>query len=91
MTVKELETIQNAATTAWEQLCENRWIILNNSGLPRGCGYKAAYEYFDGKDTRELSAWIALDNLTNSLGISIPVSDYAAAFNRNIYRYAENK
>lgn len=59
------------------KLCERWWVVLVNSDLPRGCGYFAACEYIDGKDTRELSAWYALHELNTALGISVPATDYA--------------
>lgn len=76
---------------AWEKLCERRWVLLVNSDLPRGCGYKAACEYIDGKDSRELAAWCALNNLTNSLGITVRATEYAQECQLNFYSYAVNK
>lgn len=87
----ELEKIVNAESAAWEKLCERQWVVLVNSELPRGCGYKAAREYIDGKDTRELSAWCALHELTAALGISVLATDYAMDCQNNFYCYAENK
>ena len=52
MKKNELEKIMNAESAAWEKLCERRWVVLVNSDMPRGCGYKAACEYIDGKDER---------------------------------------
>lgn len=87
----ELEKIMSAESVACEKLCERRWVILVNSDLPRGCGYKAACEYIDGKVDRELAAWCALHELTAELGITVPFTDYAMDCQTNFYRYAENK
>lgn len=74
-----------------KKLCERRWVVLVNSDMPRGCGYKTACEYIDGKDARELSAWCALHDLCNVLGISVRATDYAMDCQTNFYCYAENK
>lgn len=91
MKKNELEKIISAESIAWEKLCERRWVVLVNSDLPRGCGYKAACEYIDGKDERELGAWCALRELTVALGINIRSTEYAMECQTNFYRYAENK
>lgn len=91
MKKNEFEKIMKAESTAWEKLCERQWVVLVNSDLPRGCGYKAACEYIGGKDTRELSAWCALHDLNTELGIKAPVTDYAMDCQNNFYCYAENK
>lgn len=91
MKKNELEKIMAAESTAWEMLCERRWFVLVNSDMPRGCGYKAACEYIDGKDTYELAAWGALHNLTDALGITVRATEYAQECQLNFYRYAVNK
>ena len=91
MKKNELENIVNAESTAWEKLCERRWVLLVNSALPRGCGYKAAREYIDGTDERELAAWYALHELTVELGINNKYTEYAITCQSNFYCYAENK
>ena len=91
MKKNELEKIMNAESTAWEKLCERRLVVLVNSDLPRGCGYKAACEYIDGKDERELAAWYALHELTVELGINTKYTEYAMTCQNNFYYYAENK
>ena len=91
MKKNELEKIMNAESTAREKLCERRWVVLVNSDLPRGCGYKAACEYIDGKDERELAAWYALHELNSELGINVPETEYAMTCQTNFYCYAENK
>ena len=91
MKKNELEKIMRAESTAWEKLCERRWVVLVNSDLPRGCGYKAACEYIDGKDERELAAWYALYELTVELGINTKYTEYAMTCQNNFYCYAENK
>lgn len=87
----ELEKIMNAESIAWEKLCERRWVVLVNSDLQRGCGYKAACDYIDGKCERELAAWCALFELTEELGIKVPGTDYAMTCQTNFYDYSENK
>lgn len=87
----ELEKIMNAESVAWEKLCERRWVVLVNSDMPRGCGYKAACEYIDGKDERELAAWCALHELCAELGIKVTSTEYAMDCQNNFYWYAENK
>lgn len=87
----ELEKIMSAESAAWEKLCERRWVVLVNSDLPRGCGYKTACEYTDGKCERELAAWYALRELNAELGITVPATDYAMCCQNNFYCYAENK
>lgn len=91
MKKNELEKIMNAESAAWDKLCERRWVLLVNSDMPRGCGYKAACEYIDGKDSRELAAWHALYELTNALGVEHCVTEYALVCQHNFYYYAENK
>ena len=91
MKKNELEKIISAESVAWEKLCERRWVVLVNSDLPRGCGYKAACEYIDGKDERELAAWYALHELNSELGITVPATDYAMSCQTNFFRYAENR
>ena len=91
MKKNELEKIVNAESTAWEKLCERSWVVLVNSDLPRGCGYKAACEYIDGKDERELAAWYALHELTVGLEINPKYTEYAMTCQNNFYCYAENK
>ena len=91
MKKNELEKILSAESNAWEKLCERRWELLVNSDLPRGCGYKAACEYIDGKDEREFAAWYALRELTVALGIRVRSTEYAMSCQTNFYCYAENK
>ena len=91
MKKNELEKIMNAESAAWEKLCERRWVVLVNSDLPRGCGFKAACGYIDGKDERELAAWGALNDLCVSLGIKVSHSEYAFECQTNFWQYATNK
>ena len=91
MKKNELEKIISAESTAWEKLCERRWVVLVNSDIPRGCGYYAACEYIDGKDTNEMAAWYALHQLCCELGITVPSTEYARDCQNNFYCYAENK
>ena len=91
MKKNELEKIMNAESAAWEKLCERRWVVLVNSDMPRGCGYKAACEYIDGKDERELATWYALHELNSELGITVPATDYAMSCQTKFFRYAENR
>ena len=91
MKKNELEKIMNAERAAWEKLCERRWVVLVNSDMPRGCGYKAACEYIDGKDERELATWYALHELNSELGITVPATDYAMSCQTKFFRYAENR
>lgn len=91
MKMNELEKIINAESAAWEKLCERQWVVLVNSDLPRGCGYKVAIAYIDGKCDRELAAWCALHDLATALGINVPATDYAMICQTNFYCYAENK
>ena len=91
MKKKELEKIINAESAAWEKLCERRWVVLENSYMPRGCGYKDACEYADAASERERAAWCALHDLCVSLGLPESHSEYAFECQTNFWRYAMNK
>ena len=87
----ELEKIMSAESTAWEKLCERRWVVLVNSNLPRGCGFSVACEYSDAASERESAAWNALHELCVGLGVKESQSEYAFECQTNFWRYATNK
>ena len=87
----ELEKIMSAESTAWEKLCERRWVVLVNSNLPRGCGFNAACEYADAVSERERAAWCALHDLCVSLGLPESHSEYAFECQTNFWAYATNR
>ena len=57
MKKNEIALIVAAESSAWESLCEARLVALENSGLPRGCGYDVARNNTDAETERERAAW----------------------------------
>ena len=90
MKKSEIAKIVEAENSAWESLCEARMIALENSGLPRGCGYDVANNFTDAETERERAAWGALYSLIGSLGIETKHSVYSMECKVKFMEYATN-
>ena len=90
MKKNEIAKIVDAENRAWESLCEARMVSLENSGLPRGCGYDVACDYTVDETERERAAWGALHRLCESLGLSVKHTEYARECQIKFREYATN-
>lgn len=90
MKKNEIAKIVEAENSAWEALCEARMVSLENSGLPRGCGYAVAHNFTDADTERERAAWGALYSLMGSLGIKAKHSVYSLECQSKFLEYATN-